>query len=145
MKKYVLSLNVAQIELVAKALESYSRLGIGQLENVLLDLGFHHYDQFGNNIKHLHTKDIQDAICKIKQCLWHLDALNSSFGIHSTSVSDNFRICWDIRNIIRHLLALEKPIGGVDVALRNVYPASTTSELASIEIIDDEKETDSES
>ena len=103
MRLYKLIVDDNQLKIIQEALESYSRLGIGQLENVLSDLGFRKLDQFKNNIQELHSPEMEDAIHTIKYKLFDL-SLKASYSISNDKVNEDFKICYDMYNTIKQSL-----------------------------------------
>jgi len=142
MKMYKMVVNETQLKCIKKALESYSRLGIGQLENVLFDLGFNQYENFSGKMQELHSDEVEEAIKTIKHKIFEM-AFNASYGIHSSKVHEDFKICWEIFEVIRNRLAWDTNIkGGMEVDFDT--PTKITNQgLITIELYEDtdDKET----
>ena len=92
-RRYILEISEAQAKLISVAAEVYARLGTGQ---------FTRLDRF-------FLKDFEQARP-------HLDALHilrngslQSFGsIASKSIDDNYRVLYDLHQVIRHRLAWDR-------------------------------------
>jgi len=100
MKMYKLTVNEKQLKAIQLALESYFRLGIGQLEKVLFDLGFQNYDQFKDHLSDLHKPEIEASIRSIKYKIFDLSS-NSSYDISTLKVHENFKVCHDMFMVIK--------------------------------------------
>ena len=100
MKLHKLIVDDNQLKIIQEALESYSRLGVGQLENVLSDIGFNKMDQFKDNIQELHSLEMEDAIKTIKNKLFNL-SFKASYSISNIKVNEDFKICYDLYNAIK--------------------------------------------
>lgn len=123
-KRYRLTVNAMQAEHISRALETYARLGIGQLE--ACDNALWH---FAEKEKVLFFK-IGEALKKVKPILGLQE--NSSHGILSKEVPDMFRSCWDMYQVIRHKISWdEHPEGGNGVNFRTPM---VTSEMPLIKI-----------
>lgn len=103
MKLFKIIANENQLKIIQDALESYARLGIGQLEVVLGDLGFKSYEQFKDNIHELHTDEARKAITVLKQKLFKM-SFNASYSMHNDTVHENFKVAYDIFSTIKHKL-----------------------------------------
>ena len=137
MKLYKLIVNEQQLEVIKDALESYSRLGIGQLENVLHNLGFKTYDQFCNKIHELHGPEVEQAISVIKYKLFEM-SLHSSHSIASSQVHENFKICYDIFTAIQKVIV--KDINGKIVIQSEDKHKISNNGLIQIELCNAEEE-----
>jgi hypothetical protein len=107
-KTYTLTLSEEHAQIVVKALDLYSRIGIGQFENILevYDQGF------------VVTGELRDTargcINRVKLIFGHPE--NGSHGIHNPKVNDDFRVAYDIQQVLRHRLAFDRnPKGGITV------------------------------
>lgn len=103
MKLYKLVLDEVQLEAILSSLESYVRLGIGQFENILIDLGFHHLDRFSDKMLNIHSDEVKEAIKLIKLEVFDLGP-DESLTIGSKKVEEEFKICWDVLQSIRNEL-----------------------------------------
>ena len=113
-KKYVLKLTENQLKVIYPALESYLRLGIGQLENVIGDLSLTQYDNFGDKSHLMHSDaEFKEAIKLIKRKFFECEGLTASHGITSTKVHSDFKLIYEIHQKMRQFLALQRePNGG---------------------------------
>lgn len=120
-RRYVLKISEAQAKLISVAVELYARLGTGQ---------FMRLDRF-------FLKDFEQARP-------HLDALHilrngslQSFGsIASKSIDDDYRVLYDLHQVIRHRLAWDRDPSGkesIKVDYDTPYRTSKKESLAMIE------------
>lgn len=103
MKLYKLVLDEVQLEAILGSLESYVRLGIGQFENILIDLGFHQFDRFSDKMLNIHSDEVKEAIKLIKLKVFDLGP-DECLTIGSKKVEEEFKICWDVLQSIRNEL-----------------------------------------
>jgi len=113
-KRYNLKLTEQQLKLLRVALESYMRLGIGQLENVIGDLIFNHFNAFKDKSTIFHNdEEFKSALFIIKRKFFDCNSLNSSKGICSPDVDLSFKLAYEMNQKIRQHLAYERtPEGG---------------------------------
>jgi hypothetical protein len=108
MAKYNLTLNDHQAQVLIQALDLFSRIGIGQFEEVL--------QVYDPNAK-LALKErerIRAGLNIAKTEAGHPS--NGSYGIHHPKVDDDFRVAYDLQQVIRHRLAWDrKPEGDITV------------------------------
>jgi hypothetical protein len=130
MKLYKLIANENQLKVIQDALESYTRLGLGQLEVVLSNLGFASYDQFKDNIQEFHNPKVKDAITFLKSKLF-----SSSYSLSDNVVDENFRVSYDLFTSIR-----AKITHGKDKlnSYTDEYKYSANG-IIQIELVEDEK------
>jgi hypothetical protein len=129
MSKYNLSLTKKQAQVIEKALEIMTRMGIGQIDSAV-DLCYLF------NMKD--PKKVRSLCNELKKELTGFES-NTSWGIHNKEVSDDYRIAFDIRQVIQHQIFNDEP---KDIKQKfkyslSAYPAhktSTTEELPSISI-----------
>jgi hypothetical protein len=120
MKNYNIHLNENQLQVLVNALDLYSRIGIGQLEEVEMiyrldgrkkqvDRNYDTDESTEIDFDHLHQ-----ILNLAKQELGH--GQGSHYGIYSKEVPDAFRVAWDIMKVVRHQLAIDRcPTGGFGV------------------------------
>lgn len=97
MKQYNLTITENQAKLLVKALDFYSRIGMGQFEELVRLLSDERCNNFGI---------ANDLMYVVKSVLFG----KNHFGIMSKELPDNFRIAWDIRKVIEHQFWKENPI-----------------------------------
>ena len=107
MRFYKLIVNEDQIKAIQLALESYVRLGLGQLENILLSIGFKTYNQ--NSISAIKTKELEESIKLLKYKMFQM-SFHSSLSIKDSKVDENFKVCYDLFNSIQKKVST--PING---------------------------------
>jgi hypothetical protein len=106
--KYTLTLNEDQARILIRALDLYSRIGIGQFEEVA--------QVYDRGLKlDLPTRDrIRVGLNIAKAEAGH--PVNGSYGIHNAKVDDEFRVAYDLQKVVRHRLAWDRqPQGGLGV------------------------------
>ena len=92
-RRYVLEVSGAQVKLISTAVEFYARLGTGQ---------FIHLDRF-------FWKDIEKARPHLESLhILRNGSLNCFGSIRSGSIDDDYRVLYDLHQVIRHRLALDK-------------------------------------
>lgn len=119
--KFVLELTELQAELLVKALDLYSRIGIGQIGEVhnILTLEPH------TNPPGEHTyQGIKNALDFVKRELFGFES-GASFAMHNSKVPEKFRVAWDLQQVIRHKLAwTANPAGGAGVSFHEPMKSS---------------------
>jgi hypothetical protein len=141
-KKYRLIVDETQAQVIQQALDLYSRIGIGQLEEVANHLRFYDHTSL-NAPDHYERLELGKKTMDLaKEIIFKLPP-NASFGIYSDKVPDRYRVSWDIMRVIRHQFyndrKAENPeedrMGGVDS-----YPVDDPSvkdqPLPTIEVVD---------
>jgi hypothetical protein len=114
-RKYILHLTENQARVIVKALDLYSRIGMGQLGEIAYVLM--------NYSKSSSDNEIQDRADRFHVLRERLDIISQSwmgrsghYGISSEKISDVFRIAWDIQQVVRHRLAWDRnPKGDITV------------------------------
>jgi hypothetical protein len=107
-KTYTLTMSEAQARLVIRALDIFTRIGIGQFEEVLAV-----YDR-ALNLDYQKRERLRISLNSAKAEAGH--PANGSYGIHNPEVNDDFRAAFDIQQVIRNRLAFDqKPEGGIGV------------------------------
>ena len=106
-KTYTLTMSEEQAQVVVRALDLYTRIGIGQFEEI-----FRVYDPKGELRNHSGASGLMNSI---KNIVGH--PANGSHGIHHPEVRDEFRAAYDVQQVIRNRIAFDKnPEGGMGVA-----------------------------
>jgi hypothetical protein len=133
--KYNLTLTEKQAGVLIDALDLYTRIGLGQFEEVV--------QVYDRNLKLDHeTRDrIKSLLDAAKREAGHPS--NGSYGIHNEKVDDVFRAAFDIKQVVRNKLAWDRnPKGGIQVQFDKPDPISQMG-LPTIEkssVIDEEFE-----
>jgi len=122
---YTLTLNEKQAEVLVAALDLYTRIGIGQFEEIV-----NVYDRAAK-LPLVIRDGMRNGLNFAKQLVGH--PKNGSYGIHHPDVDDDFRASYDLKQVIRHRLAWDRaPKGGVQVDFDEPWAISKES-LATIE------------
>lgn len=109
MAKYKLELNEEQAATLIKALDLYSRIGIGQFHEIL-DWQFNWEKRNAQDYQ-----DIRDQLDFIKFMLTGMPK-NASRGIFQEETPERCKIAWDIQQVVRHCKSWhENPEGGITV------------------------------
>jgi hypothetical protein len=132
--KYTLHLTERQARVIVDALDLFSRIGMGQLKEVAYVLR--------QNPLPSSDPDLEARTTLLSEIRDKLDTLSrywmkgpGFYGITSKSISDRFRIAFDIQQVIRHRLAWDRnPQGDITVDFDN--PTKTSEEdLPKIETV----------
>ena len=108
-KTYTLTMSEEQAQVVVRALDLYTRIGIGQFEEILRV-----YDPLSETWGSGHQFALE-YIGEIKAQAGH--PMNGSHGIHHPEVRDEFRAAYDVQQVIRNRIAFDQnPEGGMGVA-----------------------------
>ena len=117
MSKYNLTITEEQARTLISALDLYSRIGMGQFEEVEMIYRYDsrksvNYD--GEETVEYDGDKFRELLKECKKLLGHHS--NGSYGIYSHQVPDSFRVAWDLKKVIRHRLAWDRrPEGGYTV------------------------------
>jgi hypothetical protein len=110
---YQLSLTEKQAQVIIDALDLYSRVGMGQLEDVAHVLRL--YSKPSEKYAEWNRIDMVQNLMREAAVAWVGNA-GSYYGITNQKISDVFRVAFDLQQVIRHRLAWDKnPEGGVFV------------------------------
>lgn len=110
---YQLLLTPQQAKVIIAALDLYSRIGQGQLQEIA---------QVVRKNDGIPTDRI-DAVTSIAREA--ASTLMINFGIFSDKLNDVFRVAWDLQQVIRNRLAWDhKPTGGIQVDFDNPVRSS---------------------
>ncbi len=125
--QFTLTVNVNQAAVLIRALDFFSRIGIGQIEEVENMLRLEPHVLPGNGDA---ARAFLDAV---KKQLMGLDA-NQSWGIFHATVPDHYKEAWDLQQVIRHKLSWTlHPEGGIGISFDE--PLKSGSEpLATMEV-----------
>jgi len=127
---YQLTISEKQARVIMDALELFTRIGIGQLQEVL------RHPQYQNKIFD-DEKVYRESVVLLDQIKKILTGHgpNSSYGIACTEVHDDSNIAYDLLQVIRHRLAWDRnPKGGIEVYFNRPIQYSK-EELAEILMI----------
>jgi hypothetical protein len=130
--KFVLEMSASQGEVLVRALDFFSRIGIGQIEEVETMLR-----QYGH-LKEGYSYDaVKNALDFVKlETMGHPPG--GSYGIFHQKVPDWFKLAWDLQQVIRHKLAwTANPEGGFGVNFHEPMKAGKEP-LATMEVLKDE-------
>lgn len=109
-----LELTGKQADVLVSALDLYSRILIGQFEEIAHLSLVYNVDMLPENMMERHHQ-FSDELRKLKERLLAIPR-NGSFGIHSREVNDAARVAYDIQQVVRNALAWERtPEGGIGV------------------------------
>ena len=130
MKKYRLEVNRDQLSTIKRALEFYSRIGMGQLKEI---------DSWEFNFEDLDGGEkqyVDDALQRIS-CFFTGLPPNAYRGIGHKDVPDACNSAWDIYQVVRHHIAWEDhPEGGLFVQFDKPWKTSKQP-LAKIETVEE--------
>ena len=138
MKLYKMIINESQLKTIQLALESYTRLGIGQLEVVLSDLGFRQYEQFKDKVHEFHSRETEEAISNIKFKLFDL-SFKASHSISNNKVNEDFKVCYDLYNVIKDKIRASNIDGKLTIKSDNAHKVSKNG-VIQIELCTKEEE-----
>jgi hypothetical protein len=93
---YNLQISELQAEIIVRALDTYSRIYLGQFDTAILDRFL-----FSPNVSGPQMDAARRLLDETKKVITGHDS-NASFGIHSTEVPDSARIAYDVQQVIRH-------------------------------------------
>ena len=107
-----IELSDKQADVLVAALDLYSRIHLGQFEEVANIARMHDISKLDKDYD-AHN-DFEDAIREAKTILGF--DRNASYGIFNERVNDIARVAWDMQQVIRHHLAWKRnPEGGFTV------------------------------
>lgn len=140
--KYTIEVNEEQARTINKALDLYSRILMFQIEEIVNVLLFSKPDKLqtwnGEEIDFQDVHAIRDKIGEIKEQLLQTPS-NASHGIHSPYIANSARVAYDIQQVLRHELYLQRDREGkvVNTCTVDAYSATNTSglELPKVEAI----------
>lgn len=109
-RQYTVTLSERQVRVIKDALDLYSRIGMGQLKEVVNILCLNKDDR----------ENRHDIISIIRNSLESLSNLwiggSGYHGITSRKISNSFRVAWDIQQVLRHRVSWDRePKGGITV------------------------------
>jgi len=112
-----LTLPASTAHIVVDALDLYSRVGLGQLDEISSLARFGLLTNAAGETPSEDALDEADAYLKqTKRALFGFES-NASHGIFSSKVNERFRTAWAVLKAIRHRLAWDRtPAGGIQVS-----------------------------
>lgn len=132
--KYVIVCDEDHIYDMMKALDSFSRLGAGQLDIVLDDICMNFYYEI--NKRSDNQVSYNQCIAVLKNIIYGLQS-NSNYPIGSPKLNDTFKNCWDMYQVLRNRISWDKnPKGGYSLIFD---PPLKTSKKTLIKITKVEK------
>lgn len=109
---YLLKLTRAQAQTLVNACDLYSRIGIGQFEEIdqLARMGMlnHRNDPAtGAPAREAEWGRLEQAREALNAAKRHITGMesNASYGIHNPLVHKDFKVAWDLQQVVRHRLA----------------------------------------
>jgi len=109
-----------QAKTLIRALDFYSRIGIGQFREIVIAFSWWKRDEQWV----VHRDDVDRLIQEVQ---WNLTGMpyNASYGIASPETPEKAKIAYDIKQVIRHRLAWDRePKGGMTVDFDSPMKAS---------------------
>lgn len=134
---YNLKISKKQAEIISKALDFYSRIGCGQMSEVLWhpSVAKKMWVKDSNNLteNQWNNKVISQLLDNIKKIIWGYEP-NEHGGI--TMAEEDDKIAYDLHQVIRHKLAWEEtPEGGITVDFHKPMKYSEEEELCEVKNI----------
>lgn len=128
---YQLSLTEKQAQVIINALDLYSRIGMGQLEEIA------HILRSSPNANPDKILAVEALAREAADCwMGHVGGYN---GISSDKVHDVFRIAWDLQQVIRYRLAWDRhPEGGIQVVFDEPLKSSKEPFAVIKKVLEDE-------
>jgi hypothetical protein len=109
-KVYQVNITEKQAQVLINALDLYSRIGMGQLAEVVNILRQNIMGELGNKQEILFEID---RLTRAASACW-MNGSGDYYGIANNKISDVFRVAWDLQQVIRYRLAWDrKPEGGM--------------------------------
>jgi len=96
MKKYKIELSEKQLKILMSALEGFTRAGTEQYD-IMIGALTYYKGTYNNN------KEILKSIREILKS--ELPSLNSSYGIYSKEINDDYRKAYDMIQVLRNVSA----------------------------------------
>ena len=113
MTKINISINIKDINVLTNILDLYSRLGSGQLEELISQ---HNSPIVNQKLSEDEKEKLKQHIQQIKEILFPELGNFSSYGIFSNKITDDVKFSYDILQVIRNKVAwYNNPKGGINV------------------------------
>jgi hypothetical protein len=106
-KKYQLTLDERQTQTLVAALDLFSRIGIGQFEEIVHHMRFRldaRLKEAAEGSYDYRKADLATKLMDLAKYTLFGHPPNGSYGIHSHEVPDEYRVAYDIQQVIRHEL-----------------------------------------
>lgn len=116
--KWNLLIDEEHASVIINALDLYSRLLMGQIEELdrfFRDLGFREREDV---YKKIDVEVLEALVGMLKAATFPGCPKNGSYGIYNEEISDKARVAWDIHQVIRHRLAWHRVGKDPDVDVR---------------------------
>lgn len=121
------NLEVGHLDVIRRALDFYGRVGLGQFREVLRVPNPRTFDVTA----HQQAEVLLDVVRRLTMS--DLTEGNSYHGIRSEKISDDFRVAYDVQQVIRHRLAWDRnPKGDFMVDFDEPYRTSESVPLVRI-------------
>lgn len=121
-----LEMNANQASIIIKALDLYSRLGIGQIDEIktTMDVTFRRRDPLNN-------AEVDSHLTALKELYFPELRGKSYYGIFCGKAPEKSKIAWDLIQVIRYAMAWERsPSGGFTVDFGEPIKSSLKEDLA---------------
>ena len=127
--RYTLEMSSAQAAVLVAALDFYSRVGIGQIEEVQNMLNMESHARPERDYQ-----SVKNALDFVKRELMGMES-GQSFGIFHPKLPDHFKVAWDLQQVIRYKTSwTANPAGGTGVNYREPMKSSHHEDLATMEV-----------
>jgi hypothetical protein len=114
-RPYHLSLTERQARVITEALDLFSRIGMGQLEEIAHILGSYTKPSESSSLLPERLEEVK-RLAREASNVWTGNHFGCR-GISSEEIGDTFRVAWDLHQVIRHRLAWDRnPKGGLQVS-----------------------------
>lgn len=114
-RPYHLSLTERQAQVITEALDFFSRIGMGQLEEIAHVLRVYTKPSESSSLQSYRLDELKRLIREAAN-VW-MGSPCGCHGISSEEIGDVFRVAWDLHQVIRHRLSWDRhPNGGLQVS-----------------------------
>jgi hypothetical protein len=127
-KNIQLTMTESQANTIMKALDFYSRVGMGQLKEIKNVIEYFNKDWDKADI-------VDDHIIAIKEVYFPELSRDGYYGIFGSDTPEESKISWDLIQVIRYAIAWHKyPNGGYTVDFGPPIKSSLKESLADVKI-----------